>query len=120
MERRRGSAASTGVRDTARAQAAAIAPATGSPAGVKLLVSSMDERLAAMQRQLDATKAQNRVLTTRLRQLAAAYRMTAATGSLSRGMPMLAAPGSAIPNLGNVAAGPLSALSGLGFTGNHP
>ena len=35
-----------------RTQAAAIAPATGSPAGVKLLVSRMDERLAAMEREI--------------------------------------------------------------------
>ena len=119
-ERQRGSAASTGVRDTARSQAAAIAPATGSPAGVKLLVSSMDERLAAMQRQLDTTKAQNRLLATRLRQLAAAYRMTAATSSLSRGMPMRGGPGSSLPSLGAFAAGPLSALSGLGRGGTYP
>jgi cell wall-associated NlpC family hydrolase len=118
-ERQRGSAASTGVRDTARSQAAAIAPAAGSPAGVKLLVSSMDERLAAMQRQLDTTKAQHRLLATRLRQLASAYRMTAATGSLSRGMPMRGGPASAMPNLGAFAAGPMSALSGLG-RGTHP
>lgn len=34
------------VRSSARVPGAAIAPATGSPAGVKLLVSTMDERLA--------------------------------------------------------------------------
>ena len=37
----------------------------------------MDERLAAMQREIDTTKAQNRLLATRLRQVAAAYRTTA-------------------------------------------
>ena len=57
-ENERGQAGATGVRQTAQSQAAAIAPATGSPAGVKLLVSSMDERLAAMQREIDTTKAQ--------------------------------------------------------------
>ena len=72
-ENERGQAGATGVRQTAQSQAAAIAPATGSPAGVKLLVSSMDERLAAMQREIDTTKAQNRLLATRLRQIAAAY-----------------------------------------------
>jgi len=41
-----------------------------SPAGVKLLVSTMDERLAAMQPQIDTTEAQNRVLALRLGQLA--------------------------------------------------
>ena len=76
-ENERGLAGATGVRQTAQSQAAAIAPATGSPAGVKLLVSSMDERLAAMQREIDTTKAQNRLLATRLRQIAAAYRTAA-------------------------------------------
>jgi cell wall-associated NlpC family hydrolase len=116
-ERQSGSAASTGVRETARSQAAAIAPAARSTAGVKLLVSSMDERLAAMQRQLDTTKAQNRLLATRLRQLAAAYRMTTATSALSRGMPMRGGSGSARPNLGAFAAAPMNALSGLGHGG---
>jgi cell wall-associated NlpC family hydrolase len=119
-ERQRGSAASTGVRETARSQATAIAPASGSPAGVKLLVSSMDERLAAMQRQLDTTKAQNNVLATRLRQLATAYRMSTAPSSLSRGMPIRGGPGSAMPNLGAFAAGPMTALSGLGHGGTRP
>ena len=119
-ERRRGSAGSTGVRETARSQAAAIAPAAGSPAGVKLLVSSMDERLAAMQRQLDTTKAQNHLLATRLRQLATAYRMTAAASPLTRGMPMRGGVGSSMPNLGAFAAGPTSALSGLGRSGTRP
>jgi cell wall-associated NlpC family hydrolase len=119
-QRKRGSAASTGVRETARSQAAAIAPASGSPAGVKLLVSSMDERLTAMQRQLDTTKAQNRLLATRLRQSATAYRMAAAPSSLSRSVPMRGAPGAAMPNLGAFAAGPMSALSGVGRGGSHP
>jgi peptidoglycan DL-endopeptidase CwlO len=117
-ERQRGSAASTGVRDTARSQAAAIAPVAGTPAGVKLLVSSMDERLAAMQRQLDTTKAQNRILATRLQQLAMAYRMTTATSALSGGMPMRGGPAGTIPNLGSFAAAPMSALSGFGRTGS--
>ena len=78
VEGQRGRVGASGVRETARSQAAAIAPAAGSPAGVRLLVSSMDERLAAMQRQIDTTKTQNRLLATRLRQVAAAYRMAAA------------------------------------------
>jgi cell wall-associated NlpC family hydrolase len=119
-ERQRGSDASTGVRDTARSQAAAIAPAAGSPAGVKLLVSSMDERLAAMQRQLDTTKAQNHLLATRLRQLAAAYRMTATPSSLSRGLPMRGGAASAMPNLDGFAATPMRALLGLGPATTHP
>ena len=84
-ENERGQAGATGVRQTAQSQAAAIAPATGSPAGVKLLVSSMDERLAAMQREIETTKAQNRLLATRLRQIAAAYRNAAATAPMGGG-----------------------------------
>ena len=99
---------------------AAIAPAARSPAGVKLLVSNMDERLAAMQRQLDTTKAQNRLLATRLRQLANAYRMSTAPSALSGGISMRGGLGSAPPNFGAFAAGPLSALSGLGLAGIHP
>lgn len=64
----------TGVRQSAASAAAAIAPATGSPAGVKTLVTSMDDRLAAMQRQIESTKAQNQLLATRMRQIAMAYR----------------------------------------------
>jgi cell wall-associated NlpC family hydrolase len=73
-----------------------------------------------MQHQLDTTKAQNRLLATRLRQLAAAYRMTAATSPLGRSMPMRGGPGSAMPNLGAFAAAPRSALSGLGRGDTHP
>ena len=49
------------------------------------MVSTMDERLAAMQRQLDTTTAQNQVLATRLRQVAEAYR---GMGALGGGMPL--------------------------------
>ena len=77
---RNGRAAATGVRQSAQSAAAAIAPATGSPAGVKVLVSTMDERLADMQRQIDTTKAQNKLLAGRLRQMVMAYRSTGARG----------------------------------------
>jgi uncharacterized small protein (DUF1192 family) len=116
-ENQRGKAGATGVRQTAQSQAAAIAPATGSPAGVKLLVSSMDERLAAMQREIETTKAQNRLLATRLRQIAAAYRSASApmTGMGGRG----SAPaglggfggGGGLSSLGGLAGGPMSAMS---------
>jgi hypothetical protein len=76
-ENKRAGAAATAVRDTARAQADAIAPSARSPAGARVLVSSMDERLTAMQREIDTAKAQQRLLATRLRQLANAYRMMA-------------------------------------------
>jgi len=62
-----------GVRQTAQSAAAAIAPATNSPAGVKLLVSSMDERLADMQRQIDTTRAQNQPLAAGFQRLTAGY-----------------------------------------------
>ena len=69
-----GRAGATGVRQTAWSAAAAIAPATGSPAGVKVLVSTMDQRLADMQRQIDSTKAHNQPLADRLHHLADRYR----------------------------------------------
>ena len=130
-ENERGQAGATGVRQTAQSQAAAIAPATGSPAGVKLLVSSMDERLAAMQREIDTTKAQNRLLATRLRQIAAAYR-TAASPMSGMGAMMggrggapaaLGGFGGGMPNLGGLATAPMSAMSALargGGAGHQP
>jgi hypothetical protein len=69
-----GRAGSGVVRDQARAQAATLAPMTNSAAGMRLVVAAMDERLAAMQQQLDTTSAQNQELATRLRKAAAAYR----------------------------------------------
>jgi hypothetical protein len=69
-----GRSGATGVRQTAQSAAAAIAPATGSPAAMKVLVSTMDDRMADMQRQIDTTKTQNQPLATRFQQLAAGYR----------------------------------------------
>ena len=127
-ENERGRSAATGVRESARTQAAAIAPATGSPAGLKLLVSTMDERLAAMEREIATTKAQNRLLATRLRQLAMSYRMAIGAAGAN---PMAAMSGmtggrgaapaslgglSGMPNFGALAGAPgnaMSALSGL-------
>ena len=87
-EGQNGRSGATGVRQGAASSAAAIAPATGTPAGVKTLVTSMDDKLAAMQRQLDTTKAQNQLLATRLRQVAMAYRSAAsnAPAGMFRGM----------------------------------
>jgi cell wall-associated NlpC family hydrolase len=112
--RQQGASASTEVRETARAQAAAIAPATGTPGAVKVLVSRMDERLAAMQQQLDTTKVQNQLLATRLRQLAAAYRIGAATSSLSRASPLTLGQGGGSSPFGSLASAPMSALSAFG------
>jgi len=129
-ENERGLAGATGVRQTAQSQAAAIAPATGSPAGVKLLVSSMDERLAAMQREIDTAKAQNRLLATRLRQIAAAYRTAAApmggTGAMMAGRggapAALGGFGGGMPNLGGLTTAPMSAMSAISRGGGagHP
>jgi hypothetical protein len=113
-----GRSGATGVRQTAQSAAAAIAPATGSPAGVKVLVSTMDDRLADMQRQIEATKAQNKLLAGRMRQMVMAYRsmgagspggaLGAARGAMGGGMggmPSMGGGGGGIPGM--------SALSGL-------
>ena len=55
------------IRDQARTVAAATAPMGNSAAGARLVVAAMDQHLAAMQRQLDTTTEQNRVLALRLR-----------------------------------------------------
>ncbi|WP_081967947.1 hypothetical protein [Mycobacterium kyorinense] len=100
------------VRDTARAQASAIAPATNSPAGMKLMVSTMDERLSEMQRQVDTTKAQNRLLAMRLRQVAAAYQAASGAGGMGGRSPLAGMGG--MPMMGGFpGGGGLSGLSGL-------
>lgn len=101
-----GRAGATGVRQTAQTAAAAIAPATGSPAGVKTLVSTMDDRMADMQRQIDTTKAQNKLLATRLRQMAMAYR------SMAGGMPGGGAMGAARGAMGGM--GGMPSMGGFG------
>jgi hypothetical protein len=114
VEGDRGRARATGIRHSARGQAAAIAPLTGSPAGVRRLVSSMDEQLAAMQHQLDTTKAQNRLLATRLHQLAAAYRTAA--GTPMSGWSMRGITGRGAADLGGLGAMPPSTgLSRIGL-----
>ena len=75
-----GRSGATGVRQTAQSAAAAIAPATGSPAAMKVLVSTMDDRMADMQRQIDTTKTQNKLLAGRMRQMVMAYRAMGAGG----------------------------------------
>ena len=117
-EAQTGRAAATGVRGAAQSQAAAIAPATGSPAGVRALVSAMDDKLAAMQRQLTTTQEQNRLLAVRMRQAAMAYR--AAGGMGGRGMaPMLGAGLNAGMGMGRPALSGLSSgVGGLGQIGS--
>ena len=68
-----GRAQSGSIVDAARTQAAAIGPMTDQPAGVKLMVSTMDQRLSDMQRELDTANAQNRLIAVRMRQVVAAY-----------------------------------------------
>jgi cell wall-associated NlpC family hydrolase len=82
----RGRAASGLIRDQARAVGAATAGLGRSPAGAQLIMATMDQHLAAMQRQLDQTTAQNRLLALRLRELAAGYRAIGSAGM--GGMPL--------------------------------
>jgi hypothetical protein len=106
-----GRASSGAIRDTARTQAVAIDPATNQPAGVKLMVSTMDQRLADMQRELDTANAQNRLITMRMRQVAAAYAGIGGTG-MAGGSPLSAfGSGMSIPGGGGM--GSLSGLAGL-------
>lgn len=109
---RQGAAGAGSVRDVARAQAEAIGRVAHTGPGMRLMVSAMDERLGAMQRQIEQTTAQNRVLALRLRQLAAAYqglRMGGGAGGLSAlsGIPAALGGGS------GGGFGGLSALGGL-------
>jgi hypothetical protein len=114
-----GHVTASAVRGAARSQAAAIAPATSSPAGVHALVSAMDDKLAAMQRQIDTTQAQNRLLALRLRQVAAALRMAGISGG---GSPLSfggsGAGGGGLPTLGGMPA--LATLRGPGRQGLSP
>nr|WP_267312714.1 C40 family peptidase [Mycolicibacterium goodii] len=94
------------------------APATGTPAGSRLMVSTMDERLAAMQQQIDTTKAQNKLVAARVRQLAQAYRASAAMGGgrgMMGGMGMPSFGGGGMPTSGGGGGGipGLKALAGL-------
>jgi len=81
-----GRVASGLIRDQARAVGAATAALGRSPAGAQLIMATMDQHLAAMQRQLDQTTAQNRLLALRLRELAAGYRGIGSAGM--GGMPL--------------------------------
>ena len=98
------------IRDQARTVAAATAPLGNSAAGARLVVAAMDEHLAAMQRQLDTTTEQNKVLAARLRQLAEAYRGAGGAG-MGAGMPMAGM--GRLPMGGGAGGGGLSGLSGL-------
>ena len=119
-EGQNGRTGATGVRQSAASTAAAIAPATGSPAGVKTLVTSMDDRLAAMQRQLDTTKAQNQLLANRLRQVAMAYRSAAQSSpaSMFKGMGSgMGGGGGGMPSMGGGGGG---GFPGMGMFSRLP
>jgi hypothetical protein len=66
------------VRESARVRASAILPHTNSPAGMKLLVSTMDEQLRALQREVDTTKKANAAFADQLREAADGYRRLSA------------------------------------------
>ena len=104
-----GRAASGLIRDQARAVGAASAALGRSPAGAQLVMAAMDQHLEAMQRQLDQTTAQNRLLALRLRELAAGYRRIGSAGM--GGIPLSGMGGLPMPRGG---VGGLSGLSGLG------
>lgn len=112
-EAQSGRTGATGVRSTAAAQAAAIAPATGHPAGVRALVSAMDDKLAAMQRQLSTTQAQNRLLAVRMRQLAGAYRAAGRAGVGGSPARWGGALSSGLSGVSGLASAPSAALSSL-------
>jgi hypothetical protein len=101
------------IRDNARTQAAAIEPTTTQPAGVKLMVSTMDQRLSDMQRELDTAQAENRLIAARMRQVAAAYQSAGLSGMGGGGVPPTgsgvatgAGSGSGMGGLGGLAAVP--------------
>ena len=106
-----GRAASGLIRDQARVVGAASALGR-SPAGAQLVMAAMDQHLAAMQRQLDQTTAQNRLLALRLRQLAQGYRGVESSGLAGR----------PLSGLGGMMSGGggLSGLSGLSGLGSLP
>jgi len=106
-----GRVASGVIRDQARAVGAATAELGRSPAGAQLIMATMDQHLAAMQRQLDQTTAQNRLLALRLRELAAGYR---GIGSAGMGVMPLSGLGGLMSGGGAGGLGGLSGLSGLG------
>ena len=120
-----GQAGATSVRTGAAAAAAAIAPSTGTPSGVKTLVSTMDERLGDMQRQIASTKAQNQVLATRLRQLVMAYRAAATPTVMSGGLPAIGSGGGGsgagmFSGLGSATSPALTALRGFAPSSQEP
>lgn len=70
---RNGRTGASAVRHSAQSAAAAIGRRTDSPAGIKELVSTMDQKLADMQRLVDTTRARNQPLAARLQALTAGY-----------------------------------------------
>lgn len=62
------------IRDQARLVGAAAGPMASSPAGVRLIVATLDQHLAAMQGQLESTRGDYQAVSETLRQTAAGYR----------------------------------------------
>lgn len=61
------------LREQARAQVSAILPVTNSAAGMRLLVSVLDERLGDLQGRVEAVKEANSAAAEQLRELARGY-----------------------------------------------
>ena len=119
-----GRAGSGLIRDQARAVGAATAALGRSPAGAQLIMATMDQHLVAMQRQLDQTTAQNRLLALRLRELAAGYRAIGLAGM--GGMPLsglggLTSGSGALSGVTGLASGiPASLMGSLRSGGGEP
>ncbi len=61
------------LREQARAQVSAILPVTNSAAGMRLLVSVLDERLGDLQGRVEAVREANSAAAEQLRELARGY-----------------------------------------------
>jgi len=118
----RGLAGAQGVRDVARVQAEAIGPVSQTVPGMRLMVTTMDERLAEMQRQIEQTTAENRLLAERMRQLAVAYqglRTGGGGGGMLGGLSGIPAAfsggsGGGFAGLSGLGSLPMSMLAGMG------
>jgi hypothetical protein len=73
------------LRAGARQQVAAIMPMTNSSAGMRLMVSALDDRLAAMQQHIDSVKDANVTAARQLREIADSYVQAGPNSTSSEG-----------------------------------